>query len=387
MSDEFVLTDVARDLWLDQFSVGPEVVPLSSPHAWSVRKHTLRGGPRDGVDFIEVDNGALTFSVLPTRGLGLWRGNYRGVALGWQSPVTGPVHPKFVNLSDRNGLGWLTGFDEWVCRCGLNWNGAPGPDGGWPLTLHGRIANQPAYAVSMSIDEGPPAAISVSGRVEEAGLFYPHLCLTTTYATELGSNRLTVRDRVENRNGTPTELQLLYHINLGPPLLGESSRVMLPLGELAPLTKRAAEGIDTWATYLPPTPGYTEQVYACRPLADDDGNTLVLLHDAAGERGLTVRWRLEQLPCFTIWKNTAAVADGYVTGLEPATNFPNNRSFERMQGRVVVLPPGAIWEATWSMEVFDAAPGVGGVKDEIGRLQSRAKAVIHRAPQVKISPV
>ena len=111
-----------------------------------------------------------------------------------------------------------------------------------------------------------------------------------------------------------------------------------------------------------------------------------MLHDAAGERGLAVRWRVEQLPCFTIWKNTAAVPDGYVTGLEPATNFPNNRSFERTQGRVVVLPPGGIWEATWSMEVFDTTDGVGGAKDEIARHQSRTKAVIHRTPQATISP-
>jgi hypothetical protein len=387
MSFDFTLTDVARDLWLDQFSIGPQVVPVALPHAWSVRKRTLRGGLRDGVDVIDVDNGALTFSVLPTRGLGLWRGSYRGVGLGWQAPVLGPVHPKFVNLSDRNGLGWLTGFDEWVCRCGLNWNGAPGPDGGWPLTLHGRIANQPAHLVSVAVDAGPPATISVSGQVEEGGLFYPRLRLTTTYVTEFGSNRLTVHDRVETLNGTPTEVQVLYHINLGPPLLGEGGGVALPLRQLAPLTTRAAEGIDTWSTYLPPTTGYTEQVYACTPLADDGGNSLALLHDSAGERGLAVRWRVEQLPCFTIWKNTAAVADGYVTGLEPATNFPNNRSFERTQGRVIVLPPGGSWEARWCMEVFDSAVGVGGAKDEIARLQSRTKAVIHRTPQHTISPV
>ena len=44
----------------------------------------------------------------------------------------GPVHPKFVDLSVRGGLGWLTGFDEWLCRCGLAWNGPPGDDDGLP---------------------------------------------------------------------------------------------------------------------------------------------------------------------------------------------------------------------------------------------------------------
>ena len=47
----------------------------------------------------------------------LWRGSYRGIELGWKSPVAQPVNPAFVNQSDRNGLGWLAGFNEWLCRC------------------------------------------------------------------------------------------------------------------------------------------------------------------------------------------------------------------------------------------------------------------------------
>src|SRR6185369_7830818 len=122
-----------------------------------VRKRTLRGGLRDGIDLIEVHNGALAFTVLPTRGMGLWRGDYHGLSLGWRSPVEGPVHPKYVNLADRGGLGWLAGFDELLCRCGLASNGPPGKDdNGTPLTLHGRIANLPAQAVEVRVSLDPP---------------------------------------------------------------------------------------------------------------------------------------------------------------------------------------------------------------------------------------
>jgi len=84
---EQALTDVAGDLWIDGFSAGNDSLRLATPHDWSVRKRTLRGGPRDGVDVIEVHNGALYFSVLPTRGMGLWRGEYRGNFLGWRSQL------------------------------------------------------------------------------------------------------------------------------------------------------------------------------------------------------------------------------------------------------------------------------------------------------------
>src|SRR6185295_12366181 len=143
-------------------------------------------------DLVEVDNGALSFALLPTRGMGLWQGYYHGMFLGWKSPVQGPVHPKFVNVCERGGIGWLTGFDEWLCRCGLAWNGPPGEDvhtdragntARETLTLHGRIANQPAHYVEVRVSLDPPYELSVMGQVEEAGLFHTHLHLTSTYTT------------------------------------------------------------------------------------------------------------------------------------------------------------------------------------------------------------
>src|SRR5271163_3079009 len=102
----WTLTDVRGDIWLDSFAVGNDSLHQPTAHDWVIRKRTLRGGLRDGVDMIEVHNGALSFSILPTRGMGLWRGEYRGNHLGWHAPVTGPVHPQYVALGERGGIGW-----------------------------------------------------------------------------------------------------------------------------------------------------------------------------------------------------------------------------------------------------------------------------------------
>src|SRR5436853_33695 len=89
---------------------------------------------------------------------------------------------KSWTLTDvRGGLGWLAGFDELLCRCGLANNGPPGDDGKSRLTLHGRIANLPAQLVEVRISLDPPFEISVSGEIEEGMLFFPHFRLTTTY--------------------------------------------------------------------------------------------------------------------------------------------------------------------------------------------------------------
>src|SRR2546423_11973981 len=128
----WTLTDIASDVWLDTFGTGGDHLPLGSCRTWSIRKRTLHGGLRDGVDLVEVDNGALSFAVLPTRGMGLWRGAYRGLPLGWRSPVGGPVHPRHVRPAENGGLGWLAGFAEPPCRCGLGLNRPARDDPGTP---------------------------------------------------------------------------------------------------------------------------------------------------------------------------------------------------------------------------------------------------------------
>jgi hypothetical protein len=110
-----------------------------------------------------------------------------------------------------------------------------------------------------------------------------------------------------------------------------------------------------------------------------------LLYNRSADRGLALRWNKIELPCFTVWRNTAAVEDGYVTGLEPATNYPNFKTFERQQGRVRVLPPGGRWQCSWSVEVLDTAAAVGGVLAEVVTLQAHGRATIHRTPQRRYS--
>ena len=122
----FILTDVADDLWVEDFTITPADLGLSATHPWSVTKRALHGGRREGVELIVVNNGVLAFSIVPTRGMGLWKGQFRGDRIGWDSPITdGPVNPAFVNLMSTGGLGWLEGFDELLARCGLETTAPP----------------------------------------------------------------------------------------------------------------------------------------------------------------------------------------------------------------------------------------------------------------------
>ncbi|MEE3235342.1 MAG: aldose 1-epimerase family protein [Candidatus Latescibacterota bacterium] len=393
-SKTWVLTDTEANIWREEFELRPADLGLNGN--WSIRKQALRGGPSDGVDIIEIDNGALSFSIIPSRGMGIWKGQYRGLDIGWNSPVRGPVNPGFVDLQDRGGLGWLSGFDEAIVRCGLDSTGAPGPDivpnnMGIPtevdLTLHGKIANLPAWRVEISVLPGDPDRLTIVGRVQEAGLFCPQYELVTKVSTFSNSNGLLIQDEVINLKGIPAEMELLYHCNFGEPFLQEGSRLVVPAIEVAPRDERAVEGLDSYETYLGPTNGYIEQVYWYDLLADEDGATLAMLHNADADRALLLRFNKKELPAFTQWKNTASLADGYVTGLEPATDYPNGKAFERSKGRLINLLPGETHSVSLQLEVLTSGQEVINTQNEIDTLQQQQVRTVHPEPIDKYSDI
>ncbi len=351
-----------------------------------VVNRVLSGGLADGVTVVELHNGNLQLDVLPTRGMGIWRvlpvNDGELASIGWRSPVRGPVHPAFVDLGEPSGLGWLDGFDEFFVRCGLESNGAPDFDaktGRLTHPLHGRIANRPAHDVELMLDTDKQE-IKLRGVVEETRFHFLKLRMTSTITTRFGSHSFTVRDEVENFSASPATMQMLYHINFGLPLLDAGSRVVAPVKTLVPRTPHAASGVKSWDSYSAPEPGYEEMVYFFELNADGDGSTRTLLKNAHGTRGVSLVFNKQQLPWFTLWKNTTGEPDGYVTGLEPGTNFPNPRTFETAKNRVVKLGPG-------QKRAFDVTVEVHGSASEVHSAEAAvAKVQAGRQPQVLEQP-
>lgn len=363
-----------------------KLAPKSPP--WSLTWRTLRGGRQEGVALVAIESDALALTVSPTRGMSIVDGRAGDVRLGWGSPVKEIVHPSTIDLGRRGGLGWLEGFNEWLVRCGLESAGAPDRDVltnnqgeriETELTLHGRIANLPASEVELVCERAPPFAVRLRGRVDERQMFGPQLELWTEIAFVPGRSGFRVTDTVTNRGGAPQELQLIYHVNFGPPLLGDGARLHAPLARVTPINARAAAAIDGYAHLGGPVAGFVEEVFCLAPKAGDDGRTRVALVNPAGDRAAVMSYGLAELPCLTLWKQTGALADGYVVGIEPGTSFPRPRRIERERGHVPVLAPGA--SRTFAVEY--AFPKnrrqVAAALAAIARLQGAAPRV-DRAP-------
>lgn len=367
---------------------------------WSIEKTTLHGGRQEGCELVTIDNGVLKIVVVPTRGMSVLRVSKSArpgapadaeLVLGWNSPVKEVVHPQFINLQSRGGLGWLEGFNEWMVRCGLESAGHPGKDEfinnvgdkvDMDLSLHGKIGNLPASKVTVSVDREPPFRIRLAGTVNERMFYGPKLELITEISTTPGATTFRIRDQLLNHGAGDQEYQLIYHTNFGPPFLEKGARTVVAAEKIEPMNGHAAKSIESFSVYEAPTPGFVEQVYLIHPKSDATGKSQALLTNAAGNRGVSVAWQTSELPYFTIWKNTAATADGYVTGLEPGTGFPFNRNVERKFGRVPTLGAGQSRTFQLDYSLHEDAAAVDKVEAMIIQLQGGPPQLAAEPPAI-----
>jgi Domain of unknown function (DUF4432) len=316
---------------------------------------TLDDGPARGVRALQCRTGTgLSFTILPDRGMAIGGAEYKGVALAWLSPI-GVVAPSFGD--DSEGEGWLQTFNGGLLvTCGLQNVGLPGERDGEKLRLHGRISNIPASNVSRDVrwdKEG--CLLEARGVVGESRVFGANLVLRRRISARLGESCIRIEDFLENEGYAPEPLMLLYHINLGWPLLDESARFIGP-GKPdefpEPRDDEAQHGLKTWNRFGAPTPGFRERVFYHRPEAGADGWAKAQLKNPtlAGGLALSIRFRPEELPEFVQWTMTGEGT--YVVGLEPATCRVGGYEVEVEAGRVIWLEPGESRRYRLEIEVY-----------------------------------
>ncbi|MBC2654129.1 aldose 1-epimerase family protein [Pseudomonas sp. MSSRFD41] len=380
---DYVLLDT--DKAPDNLHLSSEQLGLKTKQPFSVTVRTLHGGRQEGVSIIEIDNGLMKLSVVPTRGMNVLQASVGNVRLGWDSPVKEVVNPAFIELNGRGGLGWLEGFNELVTRCGYEWVGHPGMDNGELLTLHGRAANIPASKVTLHIDEAPPHAIRLRGELKEQAFKKVDFGIATELVTEPGSSSFTLNDRLTNNGDYPKEYQALYHSNFGPPLLEQGAQFAAPVQQVSPFNDKARADLADWRTYRGPTRDYDETVYNVVPYADAQGETLAVLHNKAGSRGVSLGFNTRQLPVFSLWKNTDTQGQGYVTGLEPGTSFSYNRRYQRPLSLVPTIDAKEQRQFQIRYSLLADKAAVDKALERVGQIQAGRPTEVRSTPLVDLS--
>ena len=206
-----------------------------------VEEHRLVGGKGDGMRLYEATNGkGLELTLSPDRNGDITRLRYKGINMSYFSPC-GYVAPAYY---DKVGANWLQSFTAgFLTTCGLQAVGTPCIDDGEELPLHGSIANQPC---AQSYWEEDDKEIRIHSVTKDEVIFGRKLVLKRTVTISKEENTFSIDDHIENTGSKTEPMEILYHMNMGYPLLDEDSEVTIPSVEVRARDDHAQEDIANW---------------------------------------------------------------------------------------------------------------------------------------------
>lgn len=300
------------------------------------RHYRLSGGAGNGCRCIDVRTGSgFDYTVVCDRGMDLSLASFRGVNLTFLTAAA-ETHPAFCDPWENE---WLRTFSGGLLTtCGPCHLGPPCEDGGERLGLHGRWSGLPARQVCDATDF-PGGEIAIDGTLHESAVFGPKLRIRRSIRSPFGEARVTVEDTICNLGGDPAPLTVLYHVNLGFPLLCEDAVIRVSSDACVGYDEDSARHLAARGTVLPPDGSHREKNYL-HTFAPGANHAAAWLWNRKLCGGLAVclRWSPREMPYMTQWM--LENRRDYVAALEPANVPCESRDVLRRQGRLPMLAPG-----------------------------------------------
>ncbi|MBE5782515.1 MAG: DUF4432 family protein [Clostridiales bacterium] len=293
-----------------------------------VEEYRLMGGKGDGMRLLEIDNGCgLQMTLSLDRCCDISRLSYKGMNMGFFAPC-GYVAPAYYNGKD-----FLKAFTAgFLTTCGLEAVGGPCVDAGEELPQHGSISFMPASRYWWEMNE---EEIRIHAVMEDAWIFARKLTMERTVIVSLKKGSFQIVDDIRNDGDKEEPLEILYHMNMGYPLLDEDSVLSIANdGKVTARSQNARDHIDTWNQIEKPQPQYQERCYY--HAMPKEGKAA--LWQPKHKKGILLTWDKDNLDCFTQWK-MMGIRD-YVLGLEPGNCYPNGRKEMREKGILKFIQPG-----------------------------------------------
>lgn len=286
---------------------------------------------------VELVNGPLRFTALADKCLDVAELSYRGVNFsflskpGLQGRNQYDTHGEEALRSIMGGLFFTAGLENICAPCSL---------GGRDYPMHGRIRTTPAEHLRTDARwEGGDYVLEIAGEMREAELFGENLVLRRSLRTALGEKSFTLSDEIENQSFRDEPLMLLYHINIGYPLLDEGTRLYLPTRSVTPREELSAPHAACWNVMDAPKDNEPEYVFIHEPQPDEQGRMSACVVNERLALGLQISWNTANLPYFMEWKSTAS--GDYVLGLEPANSSVYGRPLHEERGDLHRIAPFA----------------------------------------------
>lgn len=289
-----------------------------------IREVGLTSGPSRGMRVLEVANASgLQLDILLDRALDIGRVSVDGRPVSWNSP-TGYRHPAYWNGTDENGTSLMRGMTGLLVTGGLDHIFAPRQRDGsafaYPtkvtqdLPLHGRISNTPAssYTYWKSDD-----SLHIEGTIFQVAVFGEAFQLKRKIEIPLNRNVIRITDTVTNIGFEDYPHYILYHVNLGWPLLSEHARFSADVIDRPWATANLDEAYAL-SHFPAPHAGAREQCAQFRIRPDALGWKEVRVENDRDLRSCSLRWKGDTLPDFVQWINPRS--GSYAVGLEPCSH-------------------------------------------------------------------
>ncbi len=313
---------------------------------FKVKEYRLKGGWCDGVSAVDVSNGAgLTFTVLVDRCMDIYYLDYKGKNLAYQTPV-GIRDPRFFNKCE-----WMAGFGAgFFVTCGLENIGSSCVDESESLPCHGRASYIPAqnFSINYITEDGCPGVV-LHGVMAQCRMFDVQMTLSREIKCLYGKNKIYINDIVQNGSARETPHMMLYHFNMGYPLLDESAEVIIPSEKRIGRTPLAEGELDMWDKFQPPTYGYEERCYYHCGMKEKDGRSYYGMRNKSSDLAVKMTYNTDKLTHFNEWKMMGLTE--YVCGLEPCNATIDGRAKAREDGTLKFLKPDEKAEYSLSIEV------------------------------------
>jgi hypothetical protein len=263
---------------------------------------------------------------------------FKGKNLNYITPA-GVVSPYFYDDTESDWLKtWNAGF---LTTCGFENIGRDCQDGDEKLGIHGRLANSPAQHVNISVElkeSGP--TVSITGEIVQGRMFGENLVLKRTIEMTYGKNTLSFKDEVYNAGYEERPMMLLYHFNMGYPLLSEKAKLEIPSRKVIGRTAHAEQHLQTWSEITPPQTNYEERCYYHDIIADSNGMASVGINNSEENIGLRIHYDTKMLDHFVQWK---MLGKGfYAMGLEPCNATIDGRLDAKQNGTLKTILPQEI---------------------------------------------
>ena len=275
----------------------------------SLRRYTLSEGRGKGLDIIDCDNGKIRFLVNLTKAMDIPQLWHEGQNMSFLSK----------NAPEARGIDFLRRFEGGMLyTCGLDSVG--GREG---FELHGNLHNTPAELIHAECNEN---GIVIEGVMRDTALFGQNLVLYRQISSDIGSDTVTVKDTLINEGFADEPYCLLYHVNVGYPMLDSGARIEAEELSCEERTPFAKEHIGNRHSMTDDVVGQEETCYFLKLKQP----TISLVNEKIGKR-FTLSYSGDTLPAFVEWKSMAS--GDYALGLEPATTELDDRFSYRTLGK------------------------------------------------------